>query len=133
MGRTENPHLGHMRFPFPKGCKDGKGRVLKSIIIRETCEEDEERARRAADASKALGFGVALYQESVVAIRYADSNADVEIDAPDPDRLDGWPTKSRDFAVRCFHKVNSIGDDEAEASLGEAEAVDPTTLRMTTA
>lgn len=131
MGRTDNPHLSYMRFPFPKGCKDGKGRGLASIIVRETCFKDEENAGRAVDGDKGKGisFTRALFLESVVALRYAEGETDVEIDAPDPDRLDGWPTRSSEFALRCFHKINSV--PEMEEHLGKMETVDPKTLKTT--
>lgn len=131
MGRTENPHLGHMRYPFPKGCKDGKGRVLHSIVVRETCGTDEEHAGRMVDGDKGkTSFTRALFYQSVVALRYVGSDADVEVDAPDPDRLEGWSTRSSEFALRCFHQINSV--PEMEEQLGKAEAVDPKTLKATT-
>jgi hypothetical protein len=130
MGRTDNPHLSYMRFPFPKGSKDGKGRALASIIVRETCFRDEENAGRVVDGENGkISFTRALFYESVVALRYVGNDADVEIDAPDPERLDGWPTRSSEFAMRCFHKINSV--PEMEEHLGKMEAVDPKTLKTT--
>lgn len=128
MGRTDNPHLSHMRYPFPKGCKDGKGRQLASIVVRETCGKDEENAGRYVDSEKGrVSFTRALFLESVVALHYAGTAEDVEVDAPDPDRLEGWPTRSSEFALRCFHQINSV--PEMEEQLGKAEAVDPKTLK----
>jgi hypothetical protein len=115
-----------MRYPFPKGCHDGQGRGLKSLVVRETDGEDEENAARAADVSKKgeSAFTRELFKQGTVEIVYADGER-VEVDPP-WDEFDRWPTKSKEFALRCFAKLNQVLGD-----VGEGEAVDPRTLEPT--
>jgi hypothetical protein len=124
MGRTDNPHLVYMRYRFPKGARDGKGRQLESIVLREVCEPDEEVAGKIVAGDPKMKFHVALFQESVVALRYVGGD-DVEVDAPDPDRLGGWPTKTRDYAMRMFVRLNGVTDEEDAKGAEEAKPEDP--------
>lgn len=125
MAYVDNPHLVSMRYPFPKGYKDGKGRLLASIVIRETCEVDEETATKVSASDKSMAFHVALFHEAVCALSYVDAEGDVDVDAPDPDRLGGWPSRTRDFALRMFSKLNGVAEGVTDAAAEKAELVDP--------
>lgn len=129
MAYVNNPHLLCMRYRFPKGAKDGKGRLLESIVLREVCSEDEDTAGRICAGDKAARYPIVLFQESVCALRYAGTDIDVEVDAPDPDKLGGWPTKTRDFALDMYRRLNQVVEADADAAAAAAESVDPSKPR----
>jgi len=126
MGRKEsNPDLLHMRFKFPKQCHDGHGRMLGSIVVRETDAFDSQDAARACEGDKDTNFVRELAKISVVAYRYAGESKDAKVMLPFSE-FDDWTNRSAEFALRCFSKLNQV--PEAEDELGKGEAVDPETL-----
>jgi hypothetical protein len=127
MSHDRNPHLLHMRFKFPKGCHDGRGKALESIVVRETDGVDEENAARAADgAGKKGNFQLELFKEGVVSIVL--SGQEVQVAQPFAS-FDVWPTRSKEFALRAFAKLNAVAEAE---ELGEGVAVDTKTKSTAT-
>jgi hypothetical protein len=114
MAIATKSHLVHMRFKFPKGCKDREGRLLQSLVVRELDTFDAKTAGLAADANNTH------FVDELIAIAIVEVNGEP---LHGPANTEGWNLVAKEFATRCYAKLNLFDGKEAEENLGNGEVV----------
>jgi hypothetical protein len=119
--KADKGHLSHRRFTLEGKIK---GANIKSFVIRETDDRDDEAAFERAAAEVGVEKAQRLVGRELMklAIVEVDGQKWTDLDRP---AYEKWNKKTRDAVWAAYSSFNILAKDESEGFLAAAEEVAP--------